>query len=323
MRSIQIMAFKLREFVVEFLQQNPKQLFTAREISEWIIRTYPDWCIEKKNRSDTIKYSINPEQAMIKQIIAEISSDRPKLIKFYPKIKTTNSRPIKYVWTESTIPEKHGRKEELKNPINKAKENDNTGADLVVNEKDLYPILSKFLKSELSIYSKRIDEKRSRNRRGPGANKWRHPDLVGMENISKDWDREIKDCVQQYSDKKSKLWSFEVKMAISLTNVRESYFQAVSNSSWANYGYLVGSKSVNQETMKELRMLSSLHGIGYIQLNLNNYIDSQIVIPARERPDIDWDIANRITEENRDFLEYIRLIRQFYQTGDLREIDWD
>lgn len=317
------MAFKLREFVVEFLQQNPKQLFTAREISEWIIRTYPDWCIEKRNRSDTIKYSINPEKAMIKQIIAEISSDRQKLIKFYPKIKTTSSRPIKYVWTESTIPEKHERKEELKNPINKVIENDNTSANLVVNEKDLYPILSKYLKSELSIYSKRIDEKRSRNTRGPGGNKWRYPDLVGMENLSHDWDREIRDCVQYYSDKKSKLWSFEVKTTINLSNVRESYFQAVSNSSWANYGYLVGSNSVDPKTMNELRMLSGLHGIGYIQIVVNNYLDSQIIIPARERTEIDWNTANRISTENKDFLDYIKLIRHFYQTGDLRESDWD
>jgi len=37
----------------------------------------------------------------------------------------------------------------------------------------------------------------------------------------------------------------------------------VSNSSWANFGYLVASELVGVDTMKELRILSSLHGIGF------------------------------------------------------------
>ena len=320
---ILIMQVNLTMFVVQFLQMNPEKKFIGKEISKWILKNYPDWCWNKLNRSKAKNIPSDREQAIILQLSGEISSRRAQFTRNYPKIRTTDGRPTQFYWTESAHIPENDNVARVKPSLGRKQPTANSPSALPPNEKDLYPILSKFLKSELSVYSKRIDEKRSRNKRGPGANRWRHPDLVGMENISKDWDREIKDCVQQYSDKKSKLWSFEVKMAISLSNVRESYFQAVSNSSWANYGYLVGSKSVNQETMKELRMLSSLHGIGYIQLNLNNYIDSQIVIPARERTDIDWDIANRITEENRDFLEYIRLIRQFYQTGDLREIDWD
>lgn len=47
------------------------------------------------------------------------------------------------------------------------------------------------------------------------------------------------------------------------------------------------------------------------------------MIPAKERSEIDWDTANRLTEENKDFLEYIKLIRQFYQIGEIRSSDWD
>jgi hypothetical protein len=75
-------------------------------------------------------------------------------------------------------------------------------------------MLSEFLWSELGIYSKRIDEKRSRNSCGSGGNKWLYPDLVGMEDLSRDWHREIKDCVKQYSSQKTKLWTFEVKVLI-------------------------------------------------------------------------------------------------------------
>ncbi len=70
-------------------------------------------------------------------------------------------------------------------------------------------------------------------------------------------------------------------------------------------------------------MLSSLHGIGFIKLDSENPSESQIMIPARERLEIDWNNANRLTEENTDFLSYIKFIRQFYQTGDVRGADWD
>ena len=144
-----------------------------------------------------------------------------------------------------------------------------------------------------------------------------------MKALSGDWKREIKDCVQQYADKQTKLWSFEVKRQISHSNVRQMFFQAVSNSSWANFGYLVASEIKGTDTLKELRMLASLHGIGFILLNAETPSKSQIMIPAKERSEIDWDTANRLTQESEDFLDYIELISQFYQTGGkIRQSDW-
>lgn len=311
------MALNLVSIVVEFLQQNPEQKFTAREIANWIFKTYPDKCRQKQNRSTATVNPLNNETALVQQIAAEIGSQRPRLQKRYPEIKTTEGRPRKYYFTESTDSAEidYAECHEL-SPTTKAN-------DSVVKEHDLYPILSEFLWSELELYSKRINEKRSRNTRGAGGNKWLHPDLVGMEDLSGDWHREIKDCVQQYADKKTKLWSFEVKILINRSNVREVFFQAVSNSSWANFGYLVASEIEGADTLKELRMLASLHGIGFIRLDAENPSESQIMIPAKERTEIDWDTANRLTEENKDFLEYIKLIRQFYQTGEIRQADWD
>ena len=144
-----------------------------------------------------------------------------------------------------------------------------------------------------------------------------------MQDLSGAWDREIKDCVKQYADKKTKLWSFEVKILINRSNVREVFFQTVSNSSWANFGYLVASEIEGADTLKELRMLATLHGIGFIRLDAENPSESQIMITARERIEIDWDTVNRMTEENKDFLQYIKLIRQFYQTGDIQKSAWD
>jgi len=114
-----------------------------------------------------------------------------------------------------------------------------------------------------------------------------------------------------------------VKLLINRSNVREVFFQTVSNSSWANLGYLVAGEIQGANTLKELRMLSSLHGIGFIRLDTDNPSESQIMIPAEEKSKIDWDTANRLADENKDFLEYIKLIRQFYQTGEVKNSDWD
>ena len=301
--------------LVECLQQNPERRFTAQEIAEWIFKTYPDECREKQANS---KAKINPldsDAALLQQIAAEIGSRRPGLQKNYPKIKITED-PRTYYFTELTDGEEIDLAESNETPpTSKANKP-------AVKEHDLYPLLSDFLWSELEIYSKRIDEKRSVNSKGAGGNKWLYPDLVGVENLSGDWHREIKDCASEYADKKTKLWSFEVKILINRSNLREAFFQAVSNSSWANFGYLVANE-IAGNTLKEIRMLAGLHGIGFIKLSAENPSESQILIPAKERSDIDWDTANRLTEENKDFLEYIKLIRQFYQTGEIRKPDWD
>jgi len=155
------------------------------------------------------------------------------------------------------------------------------------------------------------------------CNRWLYPDVVAMEDLGAEWLQEVRDCVNQYSDKRTKLWSFEVKLLLNRSNVRECFFQAVSNSSWANLGYLVAAEIEGQDTLKELRMLFAAHGVGLIKLDADKPAESEVLIPARERDEIDWDMANRLATENRDFLEYVKLVKQFYQTGEARLTDWD
>lgn len=89
-----------------------------------------------------------------------------------------------------------------------------------------------------------------------------------MEDLGADWHQEVKDCVNQYSDKRTKLWSFEVELLINRSNVRECFFQSVSDSSWANFGNMVAAEIEGQDTLKELRMLFAAHGIGLIKLDI-------------------------------------------------------
>ncbi|WP_054113906.1 COG2958 family protein [Marinagarivorans algicola] len=306
------MALNLAKTVLDYLRDNQNKKFTAREIAVWIYETYPDECQEKKLRSD----SLQSEDDLVQQIVREIAAQRPRLQNKYPQVKTTEGRPRKYYFTEQSESEEVDAAESQPR-------NDTTSREPKTKEHDLYPLLSEYLFTEFSLYSKRIDEKRSSNKRGPNGNKWLYPDVVGMEDLSADWHQEVKDCVGQYADKKTKLWSFEVKLLINRSNIRECFFQAVSNSSWANFGYLVASEIEGSDTLKELRMLFSAHGIGLIQLDVDNPTESQILVPAKERLEIDWDTANRLTIENRDFMDFVKLVRQFYQTGDPRATDWD
>lgn len=307
------MTLNLSKTVIDFLRSQENQKSTARQIAEWIFVTYPSECQEKKSSSRFIE----TDAQLVQQLVAEISSQRPALEKRHSEFKTTEGRPRQYYWTSKSDQTEVTEAESGPSAI--VIEN----ASPSLSENDLYPLLSKYLWSEFGIYSKRINESKSSNRLGPNGNKWLYPDLVGMEDLTVDWHSEIKGVVKEYADKKTKLWSFEVKKLVNRSNVREVFFQTVSNSSWANFGYLVAAEIEGAATMTELRMLFGLHGIGMIHLNPEEPTESQIVIPARERLEIDWATCNRLTHENKDFLQAIKLVRQFYQTGDPRPKDWD
>ena len=309
------MALNLAKTVIGYLKERPEQKFTAREIAEWVFATYPDECQEKRANS---RRDDKSDADLVQQLVAEISSQRPHMQAKHPELKTTEGRPRRYYYSE------HSDSAEVAAAESEGATIEVDASASKIDEHALYPLLSEYLRGdEFDVYSKRINEKRSSNKRGPNGNRWLYPDVVGMEDLSKEWDREVRDCVTQYSDKRTKLWSFEVKLLINRSNVRECYFQAVSNSSWANFGYLVAAEIGGNDTLKELRLLFAAHGIGLIKLDVNNPADSQVLIPARERDEIDWDMANRLATENRDFLEYVKLIKQFYQTGEARPADWD
>ena len=297
----------LKELVYKCLKDNPNQKFEAKEIAKYFVKHEQEFCKKRKK-----KLNITTDENLIRQLVSVISaipSQIPQASKDiqqkYYKIKTTEGRPRKFYYTEDSDTEQIKQVSTTK-----------------YAEADLYQKLSDYLLIEIrKVYTKRIDEKQSRNTQGSGGNEWLYPDIVGVEILSEGWDDEIIDCIDK--DKRIKLWSFEVKSQINRSNIRKSFFQAVSNSTWANLGYLVAGE-VETNAMDELLILSNLHGIGFILLNVEDPSESQILIPAKERAEIDWNIANRLSNENKGFKDYIQHIREFYQTGKLREKNyWD
>ena len=307
------MAVKLTNKVVDFLKENENKKYTALQIAEWVFQTYPDECREKRERSTATVAPIDSDKAFIQQVSSEISAWRKRILKKESQIKVTEGRPKQYYYTTQTD---EAETVELEAVIEKSANQD------IPLEHELYPILTKYLKAEHGIHSMRIDERKSTNLRGPKGNEWLYPDVVAMENLLVNWSQEIIDCSHHYGDKKAMLWSFEVKRIINCSNIRSAYFQSVSNSSWANLGYLVAGQ-LDESAIDELRMLYSLHGIGFILLDVNNPSDSEIIIPARKKSDLDWDSMNRIAEANKDFKRYLEEIKNFCLTGKAKETDWD
>jgi len=86
---------------------------------------------------------------------------------------------------------------------------------------------------------------------------------------------------------------------------------------------LVATSILDSSVEQELRMLSALHGIGVILLNPENPSESEMMLPAKSRAEVDWQSVNRILVENADFKDYIELVSAYYQTGRVRTRDWN
>lgn len=174
--------------------------------------------------------------------------------------------------------------------------------EISFNERDLHPLLVKFLDkdSNFKLRCKTIlHEKCQKDKRGKCE--WNYPDIVGVYfpynkySPFDKYDGEILKFLHHTGQKKHKLFSFELKVNLKFTNLKESYFQAVSNSSWANEGYLVV-KNIKENVLDELRRLNQSFGIGVIKLE-SEISNSKILLPARER-EIDIPTLNMLVEQS-------------------------
>ncbi|MFT2623374.1 HTH domain-containing protein [Helicobacter pylori] len=170
------------------------------------------------------------------------------------------------------------------------------------NEEGLHSLLVKFLDEDpkFRLRCKTIYHERClKDKRGKGE--WNYPDIVGVYfpynkySPFVKYDGEILKFLHHTGQKKHKLFSFELKKDLAFINLKESYFQAVSNSSWANEGYLVV-KNIDDEVLGELRRLNQSFGIGVIKLE-SEISNSKILLPARER-EIDIPTLNMLVKQS-------------------------
>ena len=106
--------------------------------------------------------------------------------------------------------------------------------------------------------------------------------------------------IKQYVD----LYSFELKRSLQNDHeLKEAFFQALSNSNWTNYGYLVAFE-INDTLLEEMERLNRAFGIGIIQLSPYD-TDTKILYTARKN-EVDYftvDKLCRINDYFRRFME--------------------
>lgn len=187
-------------------------------------------------------------------------------------------------------------------------------------EKHLHPFLAYFAQFNLNCYCKTIIHSKS-NKKEFGE--WVHPDMVGCAFPIGEWDEELLKLSSAIGNTSIKLFSFEIKKEISLSTLREKFFQTVSNSSWANESYLVAAEiSTNPDFQAELARLSASFGIGVIQLDIGDPDSSEILLPAKSKDNLDWETINKLTM-NPDFKSFLKRIKNDLQSSEVRKEQYD
>jgi hypothetical protein len=138
----------------------------------------------------------------------------------------TGARPARYFLKDlrdSVEPEK----------IEKAVQEPDSSAESLFdyNEEDLHPFLTYYAHTHFGAYTKTISHHTARKKE---FGEWVHPDMIGVYFPAKDWKPEVLDLSVATGNTALKIYSFELKKALSFGNLRQAFFQAVSNSSWAN-----------------------------------------------------------------------------------------
>ena len=194
-------------------------------------------------------------------------------------------------------------------------------------EKDLHPLLSYFVYADPSfnrgkgVLTKTISHEKSQKK---GYSEWLYPDLVGFYLPIEDWEAELIEFGQIADNNLVKLYSFELKKTLSKSNYRESYFQAVSNSSWAHEGYLVAAEiKQDDDFLAELGRLSLSFGIGIIHLDLNDFGSSYVLFPAIPRELLDWETMNKLCAQNKDFKKFIQDVKIDLESKRIHKSEYD
>lgn len=187
-------------------------------------------------------------------------------------------------------------------------------------ERDLHILLSSFVCTDehFKCMTKTIYHEVSKREKS-GKNKWLHPDIVGVHFPFDSYTDNTLKLFDVLKVNPYKLYSFEMKISLTLSNLREYYFQAVSNSSWAHEGYLVALKiSEEPELMDELRRLNNAFGIGVIRLDAEHFMQSEILFSAKEKDSLDWDTINRLVDDNRNFKSFLNDLMEDVKVGKVK-----
>ncbi|WQW55701.1 COG2958 family protein [Helicobacter pylori] len=181
----------------------------------------------------------------------------------------------------------------------------------IAHERDLHPFLTYMAihNENLKCYTKTIFHEES-VKSPKGMDRWLYPDMVGVRFLHAELsNKNLIAFSKKFDTLPVKLVSFELKKEISVHNCRECYFQAISNSSWANEGYLVGCHidTHNSKLMDLLKRLHASFGIGVIDLRTDED-KSAILLNAKYKEKIDYTVALELSAKNEKFSGFLKSV---------------
>lgn len=195
------------------------------------------------------------------------------------------------------------------------------------HERQLHPLVAYFAFTNTSfnrgrqVYTKTILHEKSKH---TALSEWVHPDMVGFYSPIDDWNGKLLELNRATDKTAIRLYSFEIKKQIDRGNYRECFFQAVSNSSWANEGYLVACDIQQQDDLlSELERLSASFGIGVVVLDLDDLDSSHVLFPAHYRDYLDWETMNKLCEQNSDFETFVDDVQRDYAGKKIHVSEYD
>lgn len=304
---------RLADRIVEYLRQNPSKKFTNRELAEVFVKLYADDYENKRGGIQQLSAEVN------KEVIVLIEKGTHPQIKCLPRTKEhrkltywdrkgKNWAEAKALATINPMP----LKTETDPQVEKKKES--TGRINKQPERDLYEPLIKYLKEVEKVNTFTIQaypSKKGERGRGKGI----HPDIVGVQGMAEveSWDPKVGEMAGLIKPVKAKLWSFELKKGVTRNDVYQCYQQAISNSSWANFGYLCVGFIDESDTEKRLEEYHQTHGIGVILIKKDDPLKTNILIKARER-NVNLNFCNTLAP-NKHFKKFLNKAVDTYKTG--------
>ena len=192
---------------------------------------------------------------------------------------------------------------------------ENTATNKKILEEDLHIPLTKYLYS-MKIYSKTINANAT-DINLKGKMKWGTPDIVAV--TFKDYiNKSVLELFNHINLPTTELYAYELKLKLTLGSLTEYYFQALSNSGWANEAWLVAmeiDENNYDELMEEIKRLNQSFGVGVIKLDYNNPEDSEILFSAKKRNYLDIDTMHKLCY-NRQFQDFINDVNEILEAKD-------
>lgn len=185
-----------------------------------------------------------------------------------------------------------------------------------IKERDLHQLLCNYLYDK-GEYPKTIYQERSN--RNDTNQKWVHPDMVSASFVTTKTDitRELLKTTK--TNEALQLYSYELKVRIRNDyDLKQAYFQALSNSHWANYGYLVSFEIADSKDMvEEMERLNQSYGIGIILLGITPQ-QTRVLYPARKK-ELDYKTIDKLCDINSEFKSFVEQVTLVISASDKRQ----